>query len=73
MSLYHVQPLYQLQWVKTTDAEELINLYHLARTALSGQPCGQYERMLWASKEFSKMHPYCGATAAYKDLDGLLA
>ena len=66
-----IEPGYESRFVKRDHENELINLYHLARTALSGQRCGRYERMLWASKEFSKLHPEVSSTAAYKDLDGL--
>lgn len=61
-----------LRFVKQPDYCELINLYHLARTALSGQPCSKYDRMIWASQEFSKAHPYCTSTGAYKDLSANL-
>lgn len=50
---------------------ELVNLFHLARTALSDKPLSEqtkYYRMLWATKEFNKLHPEISATAAYKDL-----
>jgi hypothetical protein len=57
-----------LRFVKPDHYNELINLYHLARTALSGGDDSKYNRMLWASKEFSKAHPYVSATGAYKDL-----
>ena len=66
-----IEPGYEPRFVKRDHENELINLYHLARTALSGQRCGRYERMLWTSKEFSKLHPDVSSTAAYKDLDGL--
>ena len=37
---------------------ELYNLYHLARTALSGNPDqSKYARELWATTEFCKAHP----------------
>jgi hypothetical protein len=55
-----------------TEAEqhELVNLYHHARTALSGTgKTGKYQQMLWASREFSKLHPDVTSTAAYKHLD----
>ena len=63
---------YRTRFIKQSDATELINLYHLARTALAGEPCGRYERMCWAAKWFSKEHPPVTQTGAYKDLDGLL-
>jgi len=70
---YDTASSYTLRWVKKEDAAELINLYHLALTALSGAPCGRYERMLWASRWFAQEHSYVSVVAAYKDLDGLLS
>ncbi len=61
-----------LRFVKQADYPELINLYHLARTALSGGDDSKYQRMLWASKEFAKEHTYTSATGAYKDLSANL-
>jgi hypothetical protein len=55
-----------------TEAEqhELVNLYHLARTALAGTgKSGKYQQMLWASREFSKAHPDVSSTTAYKHMD----
>jgi hypothetical protein len=54
-----------------TDKEnaELWNLYHLARTALSGTGKDTpYERRLWASREYEKLHPEVSSTRAYKEL-----
>ncbi len=53
-----------------TDSQfaELVNLFHLAKTALSGKDDSKYQRMIWASKEFHKAHPNISATYAYKDL-----
>jgi hypothetical protein len=48
---------------------ELSELWHLSRVPFNSR----YERMLWASREFSKHHPEISATAAYKDLDCMLA
>jgi hypothetical protein len=63
---------YQVRFIRTDQANELMNLYHLARVPLSGTGKDTpYDRMIWASKEFSKEHPEVSATAAYKDLDGL--
>lgn len=47
---------------------ELSNLWHLSRVPKNTR----YERMLWASSEFSKAHPEVSATGAYKDLDAML-
>ncbi len=55
---------------KPTGAE-LINLYHLARTALANAPPDRrsnYDRMLWAAKEFSKLFPDISENRAYKEL-----
>lgn len=63
----------QLRFVRTCDYHELINLYHLARTALSGDADqSKHARMIWASKEWAKVHTYASATAAYKDLSDAL-
>jgi len=64
---------YRTHFIKQSDAAVLINLYHLARTALAGDRAGRYERMCWAAKWFSKEHPEVTSKGAYKDLDGLLA
>jgi len=64
---------YRTRFIKQSDAVALINLYHLARTALAGDRDGRSERMCWASKWFAKEHPDVTQTGAYKDLDGLLA
>jgi hypothetical protein len=44
---------------------ELYNLYHLARTALAGQVASKYDRKIWATKEFLKMHPEFGSKEVY--------
>lgn len=64
---------YRPRFIRSADALELINLYHLARTALAGDKAGRCERMCWAAKWFAKQHPEVSVTGAYKDLDGLLA
>jgi hypothetical protein len=67
---------YKTRFIAQRDASELVNLYHLARVPLSGTKyhgSGSYERMLWASGQFAKLHPEVTASGAYKDLDGLLA
>jgi hypothetical protein len=63
---------YQLRFVKEEHYHELINLYHLARTALSGGDCSKHARMVWACKQWAKQHTYITETGAYKDLDGML-
>ena len=61
-----------LRFVRQADYGELINLYHLARTALSGKDNSKYARMIWASGEWAKAHTYTSATGAYKDLSANL-
>lgn len=56
------------RFVSEDGMRELFNLYHLARTALSGKPCGRWERLNYAATEYHKAHPETSATAAYKDL-----
>ena len=66
---------YRLRFVTEAEGSELVNLYHLARTALSDKPYAEqskYHRKLWASRAFHKAHPEVTETAAYKDLEGLL-
>ncbi len=57
------------RFIKQSDMNELVNLFHLAKVPLSGLSCTRYDRMIWASKEFAKLHPEVSATGAYKDLD----
>lgn len=71
-ALLENSPEDRLRFIKTAQAGELLELFRLARVALSGQECTRYTRMLWASKEFSKKYPNVSSTAAYKDLDTLL-
>ena len=61
-----------LRFLSQSQYIELINLYHLARTALAGGDASRYNRMLWAIKEFHKIYPSISKTAAYKDLDSNL-
>ena len=57
------------RFTSTPGLNELSTLWHTSRTATTGR----YNRMLWASREFSKAHPEVSATAAYKDLEAMLA
>lgn len=60
---------YAPRFVSDAHLNELSNLFHLARTALSGKPDqSPYARMLWASAAFHKANPSISASAAYKDL-----
>lgn len=65
-----------LRWVSEAEGIELVNLWHLARTALVHKPLEErtsYHRMQWAAAEFHKLHPDISAGAAYKDLEAMLA
>ena len=71
-----VQPEYKVRFIPERDVHKLVNLYHLARTALADRPLDQqtsYNRMLWAADAY-----YCennkttSRTGIYKDLSGLL-
>lgn len=68
-----IAPAYELRFVKEENKHELINLYHLARTALAGKSPTRYERMVWAADQFSKRYSYVNSAGAYKDLDGMLS
>lgn len=62
-----------LRFVKSEHYSELINLYHLARTALADKKnVTSYDRKIWASSEFAKKYNYVTSTGAYKDLDANL-
>lgn len=61
--------MYKTRFIKQEQASELINLYHLSR---SFGKHSTWEKMVWASEQFSKIHSEVSSTGAYKDLDGLL-
>lgn len=61
------------RFINPDDAGELVNLYHLARTALPVDVQTPYGRKLWAAHEFHKLHPEVTETGAYKALGDLLA
>jgi hypothetical protein len=58
-----------LTYLNDKERAELYNLYHLARTALSGGDDSKYNRKIWASKEFHKLHPEISRTSAYLEFD----
>jgi len=64
---------YETRFIKQEHASEAVNLYHLARTALAGEKCGRYERLVWSAEQFNKAHPEISRTAAYKDIECLTA
>lgn len=64
------------------ECAELVNNYHLARTALLPPPGGhpgalrepgRYDRMIWAARWFATRHPGIPEVRAYKAIDRLLA
>lgn len=57
-----------LRFLSEKQYREIINLFHLAETALAGTNPSRYERMVWASSEFNKIYPSISQSAAYKDL-----
>ena len=63
-----VEPLYQPRFVTKDQLNELINLYHLADTALSGTDYHKWDKLNYAAKEFHKKYPNISETAAYKDI-----
>lgn len=67
-----VAPDYRCRFIPDTleARAELVNLYHLARTAVGDK---RYLRMMWAAGSYHNAHPETSVTAAYKDLEGLLA
>jgi hypothetical protein len=64
---------YQVRFTPSCDAHKLVNLYHLARTALSKQECTPYKRMIWAAEQYVRENTNVSVTGAYKDLCGLLS
>lgn len=61
-----------LRFISQSQLNEGINLYHLARAALSGEKCGKYERMCYAARELNKKYPEISGAAFYKDLSSNL-
>ena len=47
---------------------EAVNLYHLARTALSGKDDSRWARLNWAANEMHKKYPMVSALAFYMSL-----
>ncbi len=67
---------YKPRWIAAADVAELVNLYHLARTALAGKPHAEqsrHYRITWAAAEFAKKHPEIPPGGIYKDLTNLLS
>jgi hypothetical protein len=56
-----------ITWTDSMRAE-LMNLFHLAHTALAEGGPSRYERKLWAIRKYNEAHPEVSTTAAYKEL-----
>jgi hypothetical protein len=67
-----VEKAYQPRHMSPEQLVEITNLYHLGKCALSGKDNSKYNRMIWASSAFNKLHPEISKTAAYKDLSNSL-
>jgi hypothetical protein len=63
---------YKPRFVNKQEAIELVNLYHLARTALCGKPCSALDRKIWACEQLARKSNSVSRDGAYKDLCGLL-
>lgn len=73
MSLYsNLEAEYQTRFIPNTieARAELVNYYHLARASVGS---GRLDRMSQAARWYHREHPETSVTAAYKDLEGLLA
>ena len=70
--MFDVIPVYQPRFISKEKMIKLINLYHLAKCALSGTDSSKYKRMLWACAEFNKEYPEISGIAVYKDLSAQL-
>ena len=63
--------MYSPRFITQAQLAELVELYHLARTALNGgRGAERHERLTWALKQFSEANPSLSAGKVYKDLYG---
>ena len=51
------------------ERADLVNMFHTAKTALSGKDDSRYERLKWAAREFHKKYPSVSEIKAYKEVD----
>jgi hypothetical protein len=65
-----IEAPYQVRFIAEGQVAELVKLYHLARSVVGND---RHERKVKAAQWFHDEHPEVSATAAYKDLEGLLA
>lgn len=63
---------YRVRFIPADKVCELINLWHLSRTALASQDCSRYNRLLWTSKTFHEEHNEYSVNGIYKDLSSIL-
>jgi hypothetical protein len=61
--------------INLEESAELVNLYHLAMTAMADSASGpnHWERMSWAARMFHVEHPEVSVPWAYKLLGRLLS
>jgi len=64
---------YKTRFIPQRNAAQLVNYYHLARTALAGDRPTRLDRMMWACRAYHKENPAISVMGAYKDLECLLA
>ncbi len=61
------------KFIETTSMEqELIELFHTARTALAGGDDSRWGRLDWAAKAYHKAHPEVSVSQAYKTLSRIV-
>ncbi len=51
-----------------SEKSELYNLFHLAKTALSGQDDSKYKRAFWAAEKFTEKYFGFSRKAAYLEI-----
>lgn len=71
-----VEPPYKTRWIPAADVADIVNLYHLARTALAGKPSAEqsrWHRITWACDQYAAAHPTIPRGGVWKDLTALLS
>lgn len=61
---------YEPRFMSQAQLTELLNLWHLAKTARYGG--NRHDQLTWATNEFHKLYPDISTTAAWKDLTAQL-
>ena len=63
--LIKTEDLIMLISLNTEQLTELANIYHIAKILYNKN----YDRLIYASKEFNKLYPAISTASAYKALD----